>query len=216
MKMWLYGLLMALGAAEGQARLGESTNEIHARYGEPVGQSSVLGFPAQSFTFQQYRVQVVFKNGRSLIETLRPLKEPGRIDPDQARELATRIAQCSQWSRSEIVSPPGFELRGSNGAVAFLRRNQREADLLLICSSEAAAQMREGAPKTPEADADALRVQRQQAINGAPAAQYALARRYLAGDGVPKDEQAARFWMAKAAAKGHAEAKAALLKLDGK
>ncbi|HIX19249.1 MAG TPA: SEL1-like repeat protein, partial [Candidatus Akkermansia intestinigallinarum] len=40
------------------------------------------------------------------------------------------------------------------------------------------------------------------------AAQYNLGRCYFHGLGTPKDEQAARFWISKAAEAGHADARA--------
>ncbi len=48
------------------------------------------------------------------------------------------------------------------------------------------------------------------ASNGYAYAQCALGLRYLNGDGLPKNESLARYWLEKAAAQGNGEAKAAL------
>jgi TPR repeat protein len=216
MKTWPIILLLALGAANATARLGETTNEIHVRYGEPLGQNSFLGLPAEFYNFRQYRVQVVFKDGRSFIEALKPLQDGDRIELKDAEALAGKIANCDQWSKSETASPAGYELKGANGAVALLRRGLKDPDSLVVCSGEAAGRMRVSSQQEPEAITNALRLQRQQAINGISSAQCALGKRYLTGDGVPKDAESARYWLQKAAAKGDAEARAALKKLEEK
>jgi TPR repeat protein len=206
--------LLAFGAATAWARFGEATNEIQARYGAPVGQDSFLGLPAKSYNFSEYNVLVVFKEGKSFIEALKPLQDGRRIEPDEAEALATRIAGCGTWTRRTTVDPPGFEFKGTNGAAAMLRRGSMPPDSLVVYSAEAVEKMRK--PVSQGDTANELRLQRQQAINGISAAQCALGKRYLTGDGLAKDEPLARFWLEKAAAKGSVEAREALKKLDGK
>jgi TPR repeat protein len=133
-----------------------------------------------------------------------------------AENLAGKIANCSQWTRNEMPGTNGFEFKGTNGTMALLRRGVRQPDSLVVCSREAIGRMREASPTEGEVQADALKLQRQQAINGMPAAHCGLGKRYLVGDGVLKDEQLARFWLGKAAAKGDAEARTTLKQLDGK
>ena len=214
--MWPAILLLALWASHAHGRLGESTNEIHARYGEPKGRESLLGWPAESFHFQEYNVLVVFKDGRSFIEALKPLEDAARIEAGDAEDLAGKIANCRQWTRSEVAGTNSFEFKGTNGTVALLRRGGRPPDSLVVCSREAAGRMRESSRTEGEGQAEALKLQRQQAINGMASAQCALGKRYLAGDGVPKDEPLARFWLGKAAGKGDADARTTLKKLEGK
>jgi len=48
------------------------------------------------------------------------------------------------------------------------------------------------------------------AEQGNPSAQYTLGRRYLEGDGVPKDEQKARYWLQKSAAQGNRDSQETL------
>jgi hypothetical protein len=224
-------LLWLLVAGPAGARLGETTNQIYARYGNPLGQDSYLGLPAEAFTFKEYNVVVVFKDGKSCLEALKPKQESDRIEPDVAEGLATRVGNCAKWSRQETINPPGVEFKGTNGMVAMLTRGPQPPDSLIICTSEAVERMREATrkeseaktgaaqpvkPGDPDPSTNALRLQQQQAINGLPAAQCALGKRYLVGDGVPADLQLARYWLEKAAAKGDPEAKAALRKMDGK
>jgi hypothetical protein len=66
-----------------------------------------------------------------------------------------------------------------------------------------------------ESDARLLKFQRDQAEKGMPSAQLALGMRYLKGDGVEKDEAAARAWLQKAAAQNDPVAKRALANLGG-
>lgn len=61
-----------------------------------------------------------------------------------------------------------------------------------------------------EADARLLAFQQRQARSGSPSAQYALARRYLKGDGVEANRAVARVWLEAAAKAGSGEAKAEL------
>jgi len=216
MKTWPAILFLALWAGHTHGRLGESTREVHARYGEPVGQDVFLGLPAESYHFQGYKVLVVFQDGRSFIEALKPLKDSDRIEVGEAENLAGKIANCGQWSRSETAGTNSFEFKGTNGTVAMLRRGVRQPDSLVVCSREAVGRMRESSRAEGDVEREALKLLRQQAINGMPSAQCALGKRYWAGDGVPKDEQLARYWLEKAAAKGDAEARTTLKKLDGK
>jgi len=220
--------LLAFGVGAALARLGETTQEIRARYGQPMSHDSFLGLPAESYNFNGYNLLVVFKDGRSYLEALKPLNDTDRLAPDQTEPLAGRIANCGKWSRSDTLNPPGSEFRGTNGAVAILRRGAAQPDSLVVYSSEAARTMRGFSWKGSEAKTNApaqpapavadhatndLMYLQQQAINGTPSAQRSLGQRYATGDGVPKDEQLARFWLEKAAAKGDAEAKAALKKM---
>lgn len=209
-------LLLALWASHAHGRPGEATNEIHARYGEPAGQDVFLGWPAESYNFQEYNVLVVFKDGRNFIEALKPLKISGRIEVNDAETLAGRIANCSQWTRSETAATNSVNFKGTNRTVALLRRGVRPPDSLVVYSREAIGGMRASSRTDAEAQEEALRLQQQQAINGTVSAQCALGKRHLAGNGVPKDERLGRYWIKKAAAKGDADAKAVLKKLDGK
>ena len=209
-------LFLALWASLAQARLGESTNEIHARYGESAGPDSFLGLPAESYHFQGYKILVVFKDGRSFIEALKPVQDSARIEVGDAEHLAGQIANCSQWTRRELAGTNSFELKGTNGALAMLRCGTRPPDSLVICSPEAGGWMRESSRREGETPTESRKRQRQQAINGVTSAQCALGKRYADGDGVAKDEALAHYWLAKAAAKGDVEARAALRKLDGK
>lgn len=59
-------------------------------------------------------------------------------------------------------------------------------------------------------DKSALEKLARNATNGFPTCQYELGVRYQKGDGVPVDFELAREWLGKAAAQGHAKAKAAL------
>jgi hypothetical protein len=56
-----------------------------------------------------------------------------------------------------------------------------------------------------------LKIDLLEAEQGRDSAQYMLGRRYLFGDGVPKDEGQARHWLEQAAAQGNRDAEAALL-----
>jgi TPR repeat protein len=206
--------LLACGAATALGRLGEATNEVQARYGAPVGQDSFLGLPAKSYNFGEFNVLVVFKEGRSFIEALKLLENGRRLEANEAEALAARIAGCGAWTRRATVDPPGVEFKGTNGTAAMLRHGALPPDSLVVYSAEAVEKMRKPAP--PADPASDLRLQRQQAINGSPEAQCALGKRYLAGEGLAKDEPMARFWLGKAAAKGSTDAKEALKKLDGK
>jgi TPR repeat protein len=225
---WTLFLLM-FGIFAASARLGETADEIHARYGASLGGDIFLGLPAETFAFQEFTVLVVYKDGRSFLEALKPQANSTRIEAAQAELLASRIANCGTWSKSDTLNPPGIEWRGTNGAVAALNHGPNPPDSLVLYSSEAARMIKKpsatevavkagdpsatNAPSTDQA-ADALRKQRQQAINGDVAAQYALGERYLAGDGVPMDILLARYWLEKAAAKNSVKAKAALKSLD--
>ena len=51
------------------------------------------------------------------------------------------------------------------------------------------------------------------AEDGSAEGQFDLGKQLLNGEGVPKDEQKGREWLEKAAAQGHAKAKAALQSL---
>jgi hypothetical protein len=61
-----------------------------------------------------------------------------------------------------------------------------------------------------KADATALAYQLKQASNGVRTAQYDIGMRYLRGNGVPKDTNAAVVWLQKAAAQDSIEAKVVL------
>ncbi len=206
--------LLAFGVATALGRLGEGTNEIQARYGAPVGQDTFLGLPAKSYNFSEFNVLVVFKEGKSFIEAVKPRENGRRIEAGEAEALAARIAGCGAWARRETQDPPGVEFKGTNGTAAMLRRGALPPDSVVVYAAEAVQKMRPSASKADPAEE--LRLQRQQAINGVPEAQCALGKRYLTGEGLAKDEQMARFWLAKAAAKGSTDAKEALKKLDGK
>ena len=52
-------------------------------------------------------------------------------------------------------------------------------------------------------------------LQGDPDAQYVLSGMYFQGVGVPKDQGVAMQWLRKAAAQGHARAKARLAQLNG-
>jgi len=56
--------------------------------------------------------------------------------------------------------------------------------------------------------------QRQQAAAGKASSQYDLGLRYLKGDGVTQDAEAARKWLSAAADRGHEEARQKLRQLD--
>lgn len=64
-----------------------------------------------------------------------------------------------------------------------------------------------------EVQARVLAFQLEQARQGAPSAQLALGRRYLAGDGVERNEAVGRVWLAAAARQGSTEAQEALRQL---
>jgi len=206
--------LLGLGAATALGRIGEATNEVQARYGAPVGQDSFLGLPAKSYNFGEFNVLVVFKDNKSFIEAVKPLASGRRLETNEAEALATRIAGCAAWTRRDLTNPPGLEFKGTNGASAMLRRGALPPDSLVVYAAEAVQKMRKSEPAADPAGE--LKLQRQQAINGVSEAQCALGKRYLAGDGLAKDDQMARFWLGKAAAKGSAEARDMLKKLDGK
>lgn len=65
-----------------------------------------------------------------------------------------------------------------------------------------------------EADARLLAFQQRQAKSGSPSAQYALARRYLKGDGVEANRAVARVWLEAAAKGGSGEASAELAAME--
>lgn len=73
------------------------------------------------------------------------------------------------------------------------------------------------APTTPvdpaELQARVLAFQQEQARQGSPSAQLALGRRYLAGDGVERNEAVGRVWLEAAARQGSTEAQDALREL---
>lgn len=70
------------------------------------------------------------------------------------------------------------------------------------------------APVDPaELDARVLAFQQEQARQGSPSAQLALGRRYLAGDGLERNEAVGRVWLEAAARQGSAEAQDALRQL---
>ena len=75
------------------------------------------------------------------------------------------------------------------------------------------------APKSPAEQAAELKrlvaFQQRCAEEGLPSYQYTLGLRYLAGDGVAKDESQALQWLGLAARQGHAAAKAKLAELAG-
>jgi TPR repeat protein len=205
---------LVFGTVTALARLGETTNEIQVRYGAPAGQDTFLGLPARSYTFNGFNVLVVFNEGKSFIEALKPLEDGRRLEADEAEVMASRIAGCETWTRKNTPDPPGVEFKGTNGAAAMLRRGPQPPDSLVIYSAEAVEKMRK--PASQEDEAAKLKLQRQEAINGIPASQCALGKRYLAGQGVDKDESLGRFWLEKAAARGNAEAKDVLKKLNAK
>lgn len=61
-----------------------------------------------------------------------------------------------------------------------------------------------------------LEFQQKRAAEGSATAQFDLGMRYLAGDGVEKDEATARSWLQKAAANGNSQATKKLRELDAK
>jgi hypothetical protein len=65
-----------------------------------------------------------------------------------------------------------------------------------------------------ELDKRVVAFQKQRAEEGSASAQYQLALRYLNGDGVEKDLQAARKWLSAAAREGSSEAKSKLAQLN--
>lgn len=78
------------------ARLGETTEEIQARYGKP--KLSVLGktdyssgLPQSRYEFKDYKIRVVFKDGKSICETVEK-KNDSSIDEDETFELVKAIS----------------------------------------------------------------------------------------------------------------------------
>jgi len=82
---------------------------------------------------------------------------------------------------------------------------QKEAEKKKRLDSERAAADK-AAAKLAEAEARTLEWTHSKAKSGDAGAQYRLGLRYLSGDGVALDPQAAREWLAKAAAQGHTSA----------
>jgi hypothetical protein len=74
-------------------------------------------------------------------------------------------------------------------------------------------------PKSEAQQAEELQrviaFQKEQAAVGKASSQYDLGLRYLKGDGVAQDPEAARKWLAAAAGQGHEEARQKLRQLDG-
>lgn len=75
-------------------------------------------------------------------------------------------------------------------------------------------------PSTPAADpaevqARVLAFQQEQARQGSPSAQLALGRRYLAGDGLERNEAVGRVWLEAAARQGSTEARQESSRLAG-
>ncbi len=64
-----------------------------------------------------------------------------------------------------------------------------------------------------EANERRVQIELQEAEKGSASAQYMLGRRYLYGDGIPKDEQLARRWLEASAAQGNSDAQAKLQSL---
>lgn len=67
--------------------------------------------------------------------------------------------------------------------------------------------------KLAGADVKLLAFQRKRATDGEASAQFDLGLRYLTGKGVEKSDSEARVWLQKAAAQGHAKAKAKLAEI---
>lgn len=133
------------------------------------------------------------------------------------RSAVDQMERFTKAKSDDLVR--GFSLPVRSGGDEQIDKAQREAlarqaDLDKFLAESYAAQAKR--TKVLEAQAKAahlLKWHQEQAEKGMPFAQCSLGKRYLAGDGVPKDLTLARQWFEKAAAQGDPEAKAALAKL---
>lgn len=112
-------------------------------------------------------------------------------------------SKANNWSTKGNVNPytgkPGtHNLSPSGPAVP-----QQLAPPRTTAATPNPASPQQSALEKAEADSAALDKQRKLAEGGDPWSSYQLGVRYLTGNGVPKDEDAGRAWLEKAAQKGH-------------
>ncbi|HEY6168078.1 MAG TPA: tetratricopeptide repeat protein [Verrucomicrobiae bacterium] len=75
---------------------------------------------------------------------------------------------------------------------------------------QAAQEIADRSARASQASAQRSLFEMDAAERGRASAQYLLGRRYRDGDGIPKDDTKARFWLEKSAAQGNPDAQAAL------
>jgi hypothetical protein len=125
MRIVLLTLVVIVGiTANAKARLGETADQLVARYGQPLSETDQKGegtkIPLANVVFQKggFEIDVTITNGVSVSEVFKKLNGSS-IATDEARYLLTANAQGRDWEAPHIVNGDKVWKRDDN-ATALL------------------------------------------------------------------------------------------------
>jgi hypothetical protein len=128
-------MLGVVCAAPAFGKLGETIEQVQARYGPPINVNMGVGELLGTFRFREYEIEVHFQYGIDEEEFIQNSSGEGSISKDEASLLVESIGGCKDLERRAVFS--GYEWTGTNGVVAFLRVHIMKSDTLLIMSAKA-------------------------------------------------------------------------------
>jgi len=178
-------MMLACAAAYGSSTARLISEKVHAR----EMQRQMIGI-RHELEMQRGEPVLVKKVSSPIPEEL----ERRRLDEEQFWQRIVEMQRIAD-ERAQIVEARRQE------ALAQLRIQQEKESVRHIKEAERVQQA-------------VLDFQRERARKGAPSAQRDMGKRYLAGDGVAKDEQEARRLLGLAAAQGDGEARSILTQLQ--
>lgn len=221
------------------ANLGETSEQIQARYGKPTKGPIDHGNGVVRYSYQlpDRVVQVEFLNGKSSLEAFQPNKGQPNYTDAQCMAIAVFVSGTTNWT---VLGNDGEQTDwiSDDYSASIWRRAGRQHYLLVRTSAWLAHEllhpvddtrllkslstnktMLQGAlPRSSketreQTDARVLKWQQELAEKGDRYGEYRMGLRYRDGEGVPQDVEKARSLLEKAADQGNADAAAALAKL---
>jgi hypothetical protein len=211
-----------------RANLGETYDQINARYGQPV---KLLHAPdgdtaksSYEYQFNDRRIYVNFLGGKSVGESIRAGAH--ELSDETALAIATKISGATNWTEMKRT-PDEVIWFGSMTSVSL--QHHPDADFVMVISLQLVGHemQREensptpNAPSTASASTDTkvdpatriLNWQQDIAAKGDVYGELQMGLRYRDGNGVEENLDKAREWLQKAADQGDTDAAAALAKL---
>src|SRR5580765_1098585 len=79
------------------ARLGETPEQLEARYGKPTFPDKFVGLPMRNYKFNDFEVMVAFQNGKSALEVWRPEDPTRDLTERECLTSANAVAGAGQW-----------------------------------------------------------------------------------------------------------------------
>jgi len=109
-------LLVILTVGQAHGRLGDTEQQLIARYGAPANVSTNDGLRSVTFRFKEYWVQARLREGRSVAEFAYLRSREARFTEDAALAIASQIAGATNWSEASsglwektwVIKPPGL------------------------------------------------------------------------------------------------------------